>query len=171
VTQANSFCGLDDGERALGVTYEASPLEESTAARVQSMVLPSVGKGDSVMSNKELVRTALTAVFINGDVTAVDKYWSGSYIQHNPQVPNGHDSLKQLLSTPIPNFKYELGLAIEEGDFVMVHGRYTGLGPKPLVGVDIFRVKDGQLAEHWDVLQEEVPAENTASGNAMFPIV
>jgi predicted SnoaL-like aldol condensation-catalyzing enzyme len=123
------------------------------------------------MSNKELVRTALTAVFINRDVTAVDKYWSNTYRQHNPQVPNGRDSLKQLLSRPMPNFKYEMGFAMEESDFVMVHGRYTGLGPKPLIGVDIFRINDGKLAEHWDVLQEEVPAENTASGNAMFPIV
>jgi predicted SnoaL-like aldol condensation-catalyzing enzyme len=123
------------------------------------------------MSNKELVRTALTAVFINGDVTAVDRYWSNTYLQHNPQIPNGYDSLKQLLSTPMPNFKYEMGLAMEEGDFVMVHGRYTGLGPKPLIGVDIFRIKDGKLAEHWDVLQEEVPAENTVSGNPMFPIL
>jgi predicted SnoaL-like aldol condensation-catalyzing enzyme len=50
----------------------------------------------------------------------------------------------------------------------MVHGRYTGWGPKPMVAVDIFRLKDGKVAEHWDVLQEEVPAAETASGNAMF---
>jgi predicted SnoaL-like aldol condensation-catalyzing enzyme len=39
-----------------------------------------------------------------------------------------------------------------------------------LIAVDIFRVKEGKLAEHWDVLQEEVSAENTASKNSMFPI-
>ena len=50
----------------------------------------------------------------------------------------------------------------------MVHGRYTAWGPKPVVGVDIFRVADGKVVEHWDVLQEEVPADFTKSGNPMF---
>jgi predicted SnoaL-like aldol condensation-catalyzing enzyme len=50
----------------------------------------------------------------------------------------------------------------------MIHGRYIGWAPKPLVAVDIFRVVDGKLVEHWDVMQEEVPAGQTASGNAML---
>ena len=122
------------------------------------------------MTNKELVKQAITELFINGDVTALDRYWSDNYIQHNPQIPNGVEGLKQLL-TAGGNIKYELGLIVAEGDFVMVHGRITGLAPKPLIAVDIFRVKDGRLAEHWDVLQEEVAAENTASKNPMFPII
>jgi len=63
---------------------------------------------------------------------------------------------------------YEPCMAVADGDLVMVHGRYTGWGPKPMVAVDIFRVENGKVAEHWDVMQEEVPAANTASGNAMF---
>jgi predicted SnoaL-like aldol condensation-catalyzing enzyme len=63
---------------------------------------------------------------------------------------------------------YEPGMAVADGDLVMVHGRYTGWGPKPMVAVDIFRVKDGKVVEHWDVMQEEVSAADTASGNAMF---
>ena len=120
------------------------------------------------MTNKELVKTAITEAFVNMDATAIDKYWSDHYIQHNPQVGNGREALKQLFGLVGSNFKYEIGLIVSDGDFVMVHGRYTDFGPKPLVAVDIFRVKDGKLAEHWDVLQEEVPAENTASKNAMF---
>ena len=64
--------------------------------------------------------------------------------------------------------RYERGMAVADGDLVMVHGRYTGWGPKPMVAVDIFRVKDGKVVEHWDVMQEEVSAADTASGNAMF---
>ena len=120
------------------------------------------------MTNKELVQTAITEAFINRDKTAIDKYWSDQYIQHNPQVPNGREGLKQLFGLLGPEFKYDIGLIVADGDFVMVHGRYMGFGPKPLVAVDIFRVKDGKLAEHWDVLQEEVPPENTASKNPMF---
>ena len=121
------------------------------------------------MTNKELVKKAITELFINGDVTALDRYWSDNYIQHNPQIPNGRDALKQLFSGG-GDFKYEMGLIVADGDFVMIHARITGIGPKPLIGVDILRVKEGKLVEHWDVLQEEVSAENTASKNSMFPI-
>src|SRR4029453_10260778 len=109
------------------------------------------------MKKKELVKKAMTELFINGDVTALDRYWSDNYIQHNPQIPNGRDALKQLFSGG-GDFKYEMGLIVADGDFVMIHARATGLGPKPLIGVDILRVKEGKLVEHWDVLQEEVPA-------------
>ena len=122
------------------------------------------------MSHKALVKKALTELFIKGDLTALDRYWSDQYIQHNPMIGNGHDALKALLTSLGPNTKAEFGLMIEEGDFVMVHSRYTGLGPKPLIAVDIFRIENNKLAEHWDVLQEEVPAEMTASKNPMFPI-
>ena len=121
------------------------------------------------MTNKELVIKAVTEVFINGDAAALERYWSENYVQHNPQIPNGREALKQLMSGG-GNMKYEMGLVVADGDFVMVHARITGFGPKPLIAVDIFRVKEGKLAEHWDVLQEEVPAENTASKNSMFPI-
>ena len=99
----------------------------------------------------------------------MDRYWSENYVQHNPQIPNGREALKQMMSGG-GNMKYEMGLVVADGNFVMVHARITGFGPKPLIAVDIFRVKEGKLAEHWDVLQEEVPAENTASKNSMFPI-
>ena len=46
------------------------------------------------MTNKELVKKAMTELFINGDVTALDRYWSDNYVQHNPQIPNGRDALK-----------------------------------------------------------------------------
>jgi len=121
------------------------------------------------MTNKELVKKAMTELFINGDVTALDRYWSEDYIQHNPQIPNGRNALKQLFSGG-GDFKYEMGLIVADGDFVMIHARVTGLGPKPLIAVDVLRVKEGKLVEHWDVLQEEVAAENTASKNPMFPI-
>lgn len=67
-----------------------------------------------------------------------------------------------------PDFKYEPGLIVAEGEYVRIHGRYTGLGPKPMVGVDIFRVIGGKLVEHWDALQEGVPASSTKSGRSMF---
>ncbi len=46
----------------------------------------------------------------------------------------------------------------------MIHGRYTGWGPKPMVAVDIFHVEGGKLVEHWDVMQEEGSRQNQPKG-------
>lgn len=122
------------------------------------------------VSNKDMVLTALKDLFIKGDTAAVAKYWSPNYIQHNPMFPNGIDVLKGFAKNKPANFKFEPGLVIEDGQFVMVHSRYTGFSPKPMIIVDIFRVVDKKITEHWDIMQEEVPAEQSANGNPMFPI-
>ena len=118
-------------------------------------------------SNKEIVMKALKGVFVERDATVVDRYFSPDYMQHNPVIPNGPSAIANLIPT-LKDLTYESGMVVAEGDLVMVHGRYVGWGPKPLIAVDIFRVKDGKVVEHWDVLQEEVPASETASGNPMF---
>lgn len=122
------------------------------------------------MSNKELVKAAMTALFVNRDVTAIDTYWGQDYVQHNPHIPNGHEALQRIVAGLAPDFTYEPGLVLEDGDFVVIHGRYTGWAAKPMLAADYFKVKDGKLIEHWDVMQEEVPREQTAAKTAMFPI-
>ena len=120
-------------------------------------------------TNKEVALKALKGAFIERDVTVVDRYFSPDYVQHNPVIPSGSKAIASL----IPTFKelsYQIGMVVAEGDLVMVHGRYVGWGPKPLVAVDIFKVKNGKVVEHWDVMQEEVPASATASGNPMFTL-
>lgn len=117
-------------------------------------------------TNKEIVMAAVKGLFISRDVSVLDKYWSPDYIQHNPMVPNGSAVLKGFVSNFGPDFKYEPGMVVAEGDLVMVHGRYSGIGPKPMISVDIFRLANGKIVEHWDVLQDE--ATKTASGNPMF---
>lgn len=117
-------------------------------------------------TNKEIVVAGMKGLFISRDASVIDKYWSPDYIQHNPMVPNGSAVLKGFVSNFAPDFKYEPGMVVAEGDLVMVHGRYSGMGPKAMIGVDIFRLSNGKIVEHWDVLQEEVV--KTASGNPMF---
>ena len=117
-------------------------------------------------TTKDFVVKAVTELFIDGDVEAIDRYWAKDYIQHNPMFPSGSDVIKDLFSKMPPNFKYEIGMVIAEGDLVALHGRYTGFAPKPLIAVDIYRVEGGKIVEHWDILQEEVL--ETASGNPMF---
>ncbi|KAJ3077473.1 hypothetical protein HK102_005202, partial [Quaeritorhiza haematococci] len=121
-------------------------------------------------ANKRLVSSLLNDFFNKRDVSGASKYFAenGTYLQHNPQVPDGTDALIQFVQTLPLTSKYEPGLVLGAGDFVMAHGRYTGLGPKPMIGVDIFRIANGKIAEHWDVLQEDVPANQTKSGRSML---
>ncbi|MDR7307402.1 nuclear transport factor 2 family protein [Rhodoferax saidenbachensis] len=117
-------------------------------------------------TNKEIVVAGMKGLFITRDASVIDKYWSPDYVQHNPMVPNGSAVLKGFVSNFGPDFKYEPGMVVAEGDLVMMHGRYTGIGPKAMIGVDIFRLANGKIVEHWDILQEEVV--KTVSGNLMF---
>jgi predicted SnoaL-like aldol condensation-catalyzing enzyme len=119
-------------------------------------------------TNKEIVVAGMKGLFIARDASVIDKYWSPNYIQHNPRVPNGSAVLKGFVSSFGPDFKYEPGILVAEGDLDMMHGRYTGIGPKIMIGVDIFRVVNWKIVEHWNVLQEEF--SKTASGNPMFSI-
>ena len=123
---------------------------------------------DATEANRALVLKAITGVFVERDPTVLDRLFSRDYRQHNPQIPDGTDAIKAVMSKLGKEFKYELGFVAAEGDLVMVHGRYTGWGPKPMVAVDIFRVADGKVAEHWDVMQEEVPAAQSANAHGMF---
>src|SRR5258708_34371586 len=125
---------------------------------------------NSTEADKTLVLEGLKGVFIERDPALIDRHFSPHYRQHNPQIPNGSAAIKALLGNLSRDFKYEPGLVMADGYYVSIHGRYTGWGPKPMIAVDIFRVAGGKIVEHWDVLQEEVPAANTASGNAMFTI-
>jgi predicted SnoaL-like aldol condensation-catalyzing enzyme len=119
-------------------------------------------------NHADLVLTALTELFIHRDPSAIERHWSPSYRQHNPLIPDGREHLAAFAAHLPEGFRYEPGLVVANGDHVMIHGRYHGWGPKPVVAVDIFRIEGGKLAEHWDVAQEEVPAADTKSGRTMF---
>lgn len=118
------------------------------------------------VSNKDLVVQAITELFVNKDLTAIDRYWADSYIQRNPGLASTSAVLKDALKDMPADMTYEIGMVIAEEDLVAIHGRYTGWGPTPLIVVDIYRVENGKIAEHWDVGQDEVL--ETASGNPMF---
>lgn len=118
--------------------------------------------------NKALVLAGIKGAFIDRDPAVLDRLFSDDYKQHNPQIPNGTAAIKALLAKLPADFKYEPGLVVADGDYVTIHGRYVGWGPKPLVAVDIFRVVKGKIAEHWDVMQEEVPPAQSANGNSML---
>ncbi|KAA9003903.1 nuclear transport factor 2 family protein [Stenotrophomonas cyclobalanopsidis] len=118
--------------------------------------------------NKALVLEAMTSLFQHHDASAVDRLYAADYVQHNPTIAQGRDALRSLVAALSPEVFYEPGLVIAEGDLVAIHGRIRGWADVPQVVVDLFRVQGGKLAEHWDVLQDEVPATGAAGGISMF---
>jgi predicted SnoaL-like aldol condensation-catalyzing enzyme len=118
--------------------------------------------------NKALVLEAMTALFQQHDASAVERLYADDYIQHNPSIPQGRDALQTIVAGLPEHVYYEPGLIVAEGDLVAIHGRIRGWAEEPQIAVDIFRIEDGRLAEHWDVLQSEVTATTSDSGISMF---
>jgi predicted SnoaL-like aldol condensation-catalyzing enzyme len=102
-------------------------------------------------------------------LVAAGKFWSSNYIQHSAHIPPGRDGLFGLVKNAPPEMKYENSLIMAEADMLMLHGRFSGIGlPANWIVVDIVRMENGLLAEHWDVIQDEVRREKSASGLPMF---
>ena len=119
--------------------------------------------------NKALVLEAFDTLFNKRDYVAALRYWSPHYIQHSAHIAPGREGLFELVKAAPPTLKYEPGLVVAEGDFVILHGRFSGLGlPVNWVVGDILRIEVGILAEHWDVIQDEATQEQSKSGRPMF---
>lgn len=117
-------------------------------------------------SNKKLVEEFCRVVFVGHDLTDLDRYMKDDYIQHNPDVPQGKAGFREFFEATfkaMPDFRYVLKNIVAQGDMVWIYSATTGthtgewLGLPPTGNrlsfdvVDMFRVADGKLAEHWDV--------------------
>jgi predicted SnoaL-like aldol condensation-catalyzing enzyme len=119
--------------------------------------------------NKALVLEAFDTLFNHRDYVSAERYWSPKYIQHSAVVPPGRDGLFNLVKNSPPTLKYEPGIIVADGDFVIVQGRFSGMGqPVNWIAADILRIKDGIMVEHWDVIQDEATQEQSKSGLPMF---
>ena len=119
--------------------------------------------------NKALVLEAFDILFNKRDYVAAERYWSPNYIQHSAHIEPGRDGLFSLIKSIPPTLKYEPGTIVAEGDFVIVHGRFSGFGQTVnWIAADIVRIKDGMLVEHWDVIEDEASREESKSGLPMF---
>ena len=118
--------------------------------------------------NKALVLEAFDTLFNKRDYEAASRFWSDKYIQHSAHIEPGREGLFRLIRLP-ESLRYEHGLILAEGDYVIVHGRFSGNGrPAAWVATDIVRIENGVLAEHWDVLQDEATRAESKSGLPMF---
>src|SRR5437660_636884 len=110
--------------------------------------------------NKALVLEAFDTLFNKRDYAAAEKFWSPRYIQHSAHIAPGREGLFDLIKCLPSTLKYEPGTIVAEKDFVIVHGRFSGYGqPTNWFAADILRIKDGILAEHWEVIQDEATQE------------
>ena len=97
--------------------------------------------------NKALVLEAFDTLFNKRDYVAALRYWSPHYIQHSAHIAPGREGLFELVKAAPPTLKYEPGLVVAEGDFVILHGRFSGLGlPVNWVVGDILRIEGGWLS-------------------------
>jgi predicted SnoaL-like aldol condensation-catalyzing enzyme len=119
--------------------------------------------------NKELVLKAFETLFNKKDFVAAEKFWSPNYIQHSAHIPPGRDGLFGLVKGAPAEMKYENNLILVDGNMLMLHGRFSGLGlPANWIVLDIVRIENGLLAEHWDVIENEATEEQSISKRPMF---
>ncbi|MFE7761190.1 ester cyclase [Streptomyces sp. NPDC057438] len=121
-------------------------------------------------SNEKLVTRAFDRLMVRKDLSAIDEYWGPEYHQHNPDVPDGVEGVKAGLGgyfQQFPALAVSRKRVIAEGDLVAVHSHYGNApGARGQAVLDLFRVRNGKIVEHWDAIQD-VP-ETSANDNTMF---
>jgi predicted SnoaL-like aldol condensation-catalyzing enzyme len=120
--------------------------------------------------NKKIVAALYDAVLNQKDFEAASKYLGPRYVQHNPNAADGPDGLKHFiafLKDKFPSNRSEIKRMFADGDFVIVHVHAVREpGTRGNAIVDIFKLENGKVVEHWDVVQP-IP-EKAANDNGMF---
>src|SRR5258708_4232494 len=100
--------------------------------------------------NKALVLDAFDTLFNMRDYEAAARFWSDTYIQHSDHIEPGREGLFDLIRSAPDTLRYESGIVVAEGDYVILHGRFTGEGrPAARIAADVVRIEDGRLAATW----------------------
>ena len=123
-------------------------------------------------TNKQIVEQFITALFTDGDLTAVDRYLDPHFINHDPPLPSSPAGRKACVrqrrssATAFPDWRSDQQHMIAEDDLVaehfVAHGTHRGsvMGESPsgrhvvLRGVNIFRIADGKIVERWARLDD-----------------
>jgi predicted SnoaL-like aldol condensation-catalyzing enzyme len=95
------------------------------------------------------------------------RFWSETTFQHSALIPPGREALFDRVRS-LQSLRYENQLTVAEGDYVMLYGRFSGINPEAMVTANVLRVRDGRLAEHWDVWEKEATKAESLSGLPMF---
>jgi predicted SnoaL-like aldol condensation-catalyzing enzyme len=81
-------------------------------------------------------------------------------------MPDGLEGLRTV-APRLEGFSWTPARIAAQGDLVMTHSRVLGWAPEPAIIVDIFRLENGRIVEHWDVVQSEVPSAESVNGHPM----
>lgn len=141
-----------------------------------SILMLSVGNGSALAASaqEEANRAAVLGFYEKGlnqkDADAALAYVGNRYVQHNPSAPDGPDGFRKFigfLREKFPNSHSEIKRSFVDGDFVILHVHSVREpGSRGRAIVDIFKLENGKIVEHWDVVQD-IP-ENPANNNTMF---
>ena len=120
-------------------------------------------------NNKKIVVQFYQKLFGDKDISVIDQYIVDDYIQHNPGVADGRQAIKDIATKWLanqPKIKVDFQQVAADNDLVFLHIKTKNFSGKDASLVDIFRLKDGKIVEHWDIVQE-VP-EKSANPHPMF---
>jgi predicted SnoaL-like aldol condensation-catalyzing enzyme len=153
-------CNQNKNEIAPGAQVTIDSLNMHIKALTDSL--------NEMATNKKMVADFYQELFGDKNPDAIDKYIGPTYIQHNPSLPDGKEALKQGVAVwfkGLPKDTVDVKHLGADGPFVYIHTK-SKMGNKTYSILDIFRVENGKIAEHWDILQE-VPAKS-ANTHPMF---
>jgi predicted SnoaL-like aldol condensation-catalyzing enzyme len=126
--------------------------------------------GDSTEENKELVTYLFDQLLYKNNSSVIDKYVSADYKQHNPTLADGPEGLRQYIDwrrAQNPQPRNISKRVIAEGDLVVIMNDYQAQPGVSYMNIDdTFRVKNGKIVEHWDIIQPVTAT--TASGNDLW---
>ena len=127
---------------------------------------------DKTETNKTLVKNFVSSVLINGKFDQLPNYFSGDrYIQHNPMIADGlsglQKGLEEMEKKGITMVYKTNHIVLGEGNFVLAVSEGTFAG-KPTSFYDLFRIENGKIAEHWDVIETILPTSEHKNSNGKF---
>ena len=118
-----------------------------------------------------IVLNAFDTLFNKRDYGSAERFWSPRYIQHSAHIPPGREGLFDLVKSLPATLRYENHIAAATGDFVILHGRFSGHGlPAAWVVADIVRMEDGVLAERTYSVWPDLEALMRSHGVPQFTV-
>src|SRR6201997_4082532 len=106
-------------------------------------------------------REAMISIFDRKDLSAIDRFFTKQFVQHDPNISDGLVGLRQYAAETAasPGAKINIYRSLEDGDLVLLHSKYEGLSGRlaSLIAFDLFRFKDGKIVEHWGGQEPESP--------------
>jgi predicted SnoaL-like aldol condensation-catalyzing enzyme len=147
-------------------------VKETASGRTQTDGPTTVEDLDKTEANKALAVSLIEDVLMGKNPSKIGDYISSeAYHQHNPQIKDGLTGILEAveyLTSQNNMFKYtKIHKVLGEGNFVLTVSEGEWNGGKKHAFYDLFRMKDGKIVEHWDVIQE-IPTEGLAHNNGMF---